>query len=224
MNSQSIPSSYTRLDRSSNNGTNSTSTSRNGNTRSRRRPRWHRGSRLPSGILPPLPSLDLETNTNTEDCVANALAVLRSTKRPKYCVDEQETQQQYEDENDIHDSESNSPQTPSIDNDTPRVRLPGSLTAAASTEDVEPHISRPKGWEWSVGILPPQSFSEDQIFQQRQQEECQYSRLITPLLYSAKFPSGRNCSSFLLSGPSQGGEGIRRLVAIRPRLERHVTP
>ena len=124
MNSRSIPSSYTRLDRSSSNGTNRNGTGRNGNTRSRRRPRWHRGSRLPSGILPPLPSsLDVATNTNTEDCVANALAVLRSTKRPKYCVDEEEAQQHYQDDNDSNDSESNSPQTPSIDNDAPTFKI-----------------------------------------------------------------------------------------------------
>ena len=224
MNSRSIPSSYTRLDRSSSNGTNRNGTGRNGNTRSRRRPRWHRGSRLPSGILPPLPSsLDVATNTNTEDCVANALAVLRSTKRPKYCVDEEEAQQHYQDDNDSNDSESNSPQTPSIDNDAPTLRLLGSLTAAASTECVGPQISRPKGWEWSIGTLP-QTLTDDQIFEQRQHKEFQYSRLITPLLYSTKFPSGRNSSSFLSGPPPEGGERIRRLVAIHPRLERQVTP
>ncbi len=204
MNSESIPSSYIRPSLPSNNGT-SSSTSRNGNNRrTRRRPRLYRfvpGSRLPSGMLPPVPlSLDVTNGNTDEDYAGSALAVLRSTKRQKYCVDdEQETPQQHQDheENDTNDSKSNRPQTPSTDNGTPRGCLPGSLAAVACNTSVllPQELSRPKGWEWSIGILPP-PLSEDLKCQLQQRQTQQlYSRMITPLLYSTKFPSGRNTTT-----------------------------
>ena len=211
MNSRSIPSRNIRPRVAS--GTNSSS-------RTRRHLHWHRfgsvpGSRLPSGILPtPIPSLMDETETNT-DCVGSALDVLRSTKRRKYCVDEHETHHT-QDENDTNDSRPSRPQNLFADHDV-IPRFPQSF-APPSTTGVEQQQSRPKGWEWSMGILPPARLSEDEKRQQQRQEQ-QYSQMITPILYSVKFPSGRNrttnCSQFL-SAPEQGG--VPR-IGIRPCLE-----
>lgn len=213
MNSRSIPSRNIRPRVAS--GTNR-------NSQSRRRPHWHRfgsvpGSRLPSVILPPVASLVGETKTNA-DCVGSALAVLRSTKRRKYCVDEHETQDT-QDENDTNGSVPNTPKLSLVDNDvTERFSksLPESSTVGVALQ------SRPKGWEWSMGMLPPARLSEDEKRQQDRQEQ-QYSRMITPLLYPVKFPGGRNSNSStgtcsFLSAPEQGGGGVRR-IGIRPCLE-----